>query len=88
MHFPAITASAAELMVKRQIAGVGINVLSLDMPTTEDFPTHKIILGDNKDQLENLKNLEQLPPTGATIFALPLKIQNGCKAPSRVIALY
>lgn len=88
MHFPATTAGAAELMVERQIAGIGVDVLSVDMPTAEGFPAHKILLGNNKYQIESLKNLEQLPPTGATVFALPLKIQNGCEAPSWVIALY
>jgi len=34
-----------------------------------------------------LKDLDKLPPTGAWVMALPMKIANGSGAPARVIAL-
>jgi kynurenine formamidase len=37
--------------------------------------------------LENLTNLDRLPPTGARIVALPMKIGGGSGAPLRAIAL-
>jgi kynurenine formamidase len=37
--------------------------------------------------LENVANLDQLPPTGATIIALPMKIAKGSGAPVRIIGL-
>ena len=37
--------------------------------------------------LENLTNLDRLPATGATIIALPMKIEGGSGGPVRVIAL-
>ena len=37
--------------------------------------------------LQCLKNLDQLPPTGAVVVAAPLKIRNGSGSPLRVLAL-
>ncbi len=37
--------------------------------------------------LENLANLSALPPSGATMIALPMKIENGSGGPVRAIAL-
>jgi kynurenine formamidase len=37
--------------------------------------------------LENLTNLQELPPTGFTLIALPMKITGGSGGPVRVIAL-
>ena len=37
--------------------------------------------------LQCLRNLDQLPPTGAMIVAAPLKIQEGSGSPLRVLAL-
>jgi len=37
--------------------------------------------------IENLTNLNQLPATGAYVFALPMKIEGGSGGPVRVVAL-
>jgi kynurenine formamidase len=37
--------------------------------------------------LENVANLDQLPATGSSVIALPLKLGGGSGAPARVIAL-
>jgi kynurenine formamidase len=37
--------------------------------------------------LENLTNLGELPPAGAIVIALPMKIEGGTGGPVRVIAL-
>jgi kynurenine formamidase len=37
--------------------------------------------------LENLTNLDALPPTGAIVFALPMKIADGTGGPARIIAV-
>ena len=36
--------------------------------------------------MENLANLGQLPPTGAWVVALPMKIKGGSGAPLRIVA--
>lgn len=37
--------------------------------------------------LENLTNLDRLPPRGATVIALPMKVKGGSGGPTRAIAL-
>jgi len=41
----------------------------------------------NASGLENLTNLDQLPPTGSIVVALPIKIAGGSGGPARIIAL-
>jgi kynurenine formamidase len=43
--------------------------------------------GAGRFGLQCLRNLDQLPPTGAMIVAAPLKIQEGSGSPLRVLAL-
>ncbi len=87
MHFPGFGEDAARLLVERNVAGVGIDTLSIDHGPSKDFIAHKILLGANKIALENLANLRALPPRGATIIVGALKIRDGSGAPARVLAL-
>jgi hypothetical protein len=43
--------------------------------------------GSGRFGLQCLTNLDLLPPTGAVIFAAPLKIKEGSGSPLRVLAL-
>lgn len=87
MHFPGFGEDAARLLLERQIAGVGIDTLSIDYGASQDFIAHKILLGANKLAIENLANLKELPPRGATLIVGALKIRDGSGAPARVLAL-
>ncbi len=87
LHFPGFSKHAAEFLVDRHIAGVGLDTLSIDPGVSTDFAAHHVLLGNGKFQIENLVHLDQLPPRGATVFALPLKIAAGPEASARVIAL-
>jgi len=86
MHFPGLSAEAAELLLERNIAGIGIDTLSPDAGNT-DFPVHNLLLPANKFIIENLTNIHELPLVGATLLALPIKIQNATEAPCRVVGL-
>lgn len=66
---------------------VGIDTASIDRGKSADFQTHRILLAANIYGLENLDGLDRLPPTGATLIALPMKITNGTGGPARVVAL-
>ncbi len=46
----------------------------------------QIVLGSNRPGIENLNNVGQLPNRGATILALPLKLDAASGAPARIIA--
>lgn len=87
MHFPGFSKKAAEILIMRNVAGLGIDTISIDAGIANDFIVHKLILGNDKFQIENLVNLEQLPMAGAFIVALPIKIKGGVEAPARVIAI-
>ena len=88
LHFPGISREAAEfLMTQRKINGVAIDTASMDYGPSKDFIAHQIINGANVYGLENVANLEKLPPTGATLIALPMKIKGGTGAPTRIIAI-
>lgn len=87
MHFPGFGEDAARLLLERNINGVGIDTLSIDYGPSQDFIVHKILLGANKLGLENMANLNELPPRGATLIVGALKIRDGSGAPARVLAL-
>ncbi len=86
MHFPAISAKAAELLLVRDIAGLAIDTLSPDC-LDSTYSVHKLILGNGKYIIENIGDCSSLPAKGAYLIALPLKIQNGTESPLRVVAL-
>ena len=65
----------------------GADVASIDYGASSDFIVHRIAAAGGVLGLENLADLSALPPTGATIIALPMKIQNGSGGPLRAIAL-
>lgn len=85
-NFPTVSKEEAELLLARDIAGLGVDTLSPD-GRESDFPVHKILLGAGKILIENVANLDQLPPIGSTLFALPLKIKAGTESPLRLIAI-
>jgi kynurenine formamidase len=85
-HFPTFSLSAVQLLLKRNIAGIAIDTLALE-PLDSSFQTHKILLEAGKYIIENIANASQLPPKGAYILALPLKIEKGFEAPARVVGL-
>jgi kynurenine formamidase len=87
LHFPGIAKSAAELLVKRAVVGLGIDTASMDFGQSKDFATHQVLNGAGIYGLENVANLERVPVTGATLIALPMKIKGGSGGPVRMIAL-
>jgi kynurenine formamidase len=88
LHFPGFSKEAAEFLVnQRDIDAIGVDTPSIDPGPSQDFIVHRIINGANKPGFENLANLDRVPPTGATLIALPMKIAGGSGAPLRAIAV-
>ena len=88
LHFPSFSEGAARLLVEdRKAKALGVDVASIDYGQSKDFIVHRIAAERNVPGLENLTNLDQLPPTGASVIALPIKIEGGSGGPARVIAL-
>lgn len=84
--FPSVSLDAATLLLERNINGLGIDTLSPDLARSQ-YPVHQLILGAGKYIIENIANSSALPPKGAFIMALPIKIFEGTEAPLRLIGL-
>ena len=88
LHFPGIDSAAARwLATERRVKAVGIDTPSIDYGQSKRFDTHRILLGENIPAFENLAALDRLPPTGAFVVALPMKIKGGSGGPLRIVAL-
>jgi kynurenine formamidase len=88
LHFPSYGEEAARLLVEeRQVALLGIDTASIDYGPAADFPVHRLAAAANVPGLENVTGLEALPPRGAILLALPMKIEGGSGGPTRVVAL-
>jgi kynurenine formamidase len=87
LHFPGIAKDAAEFLVKRGVAGVGIDTASMDYGASKDFIVHQVLNKADIYGLENVANLEKVPAKGATVIALPMKIEQGSGGPVRIIAI-
>ncbi len=87
LHFPGVSQAAALFLVKdRAVNGLGIDTASIDPGQSRDFPVHRVLGEANVYALENVAALERLPATGATLWALPIKIRGGTGGPVRLIA--
>jgi kynurenine formamidase len=88
LHFPSFGEDAARLLVEqRKVSVLGVDTASIDYGQSTGFMVHQVAAAHNVPGLENLTRLEQLPPTGATVIALPMKITGGSGGPTRVVAL-
>jgi kynurenine formamidase len=88
LSFPSFGVDAAKLLVgDRRVAALGIDTASIDYGRSTDFMVHRIAAAENVPGFENLTNLDQLPPVGATLIALPMKIEGGSGGPLRAVAL-
>jgi kynurenine formamidase len=91
-HSPGFHKTTSELLAReRDVLGVGVETVGTDAGQAgmfdPPFPNHTIMHGAGKFGLASLRNLDQLPPTGAIIIAAPLKIVNGSGSPLRVLAI-
>lgn len=88
LHFPAYSAAAARFLVeKRKIRGLGIDTLSIDRGISDDFAVHHIVNRAGRYGLENVAELDKLPPRGFQLIVAPMKIENGTGGPTRIFAL-
>lgn len=86
-HFPGFGKAAAEwLLAERDIAGIGVDTLSLDHGASTTFDTHLTVLGADRYGIENLANLAKVPPRGATIVVGLIPWEHGSGGPARVFA--
>jgi kynurenine formamidase len=87
LHFPGFAGDTTQfLLEERGIAGVGIDTHGVDPGQNESFATNKQVLEKSKIVLENLTNLDQLPPLGTTLVMGILRLKGGSGTPVSVLA--
>jgi kynurenine formamidase len=85
--WPGVAVDAAEYLVGKSVAGVGVDSLSPDPPAALDaHPVHPVLLEKEVLIVENLTRLDELPDF-FLFMALPLKIRQGSGSPIRAVAL-
>jgi kynurenine formamidase len=88
LHFPGLHPDAAKWIVaNRAVKAVGIDTASIDYGQSTLYETHRALYASDIPAFENLASLDRLPPTGALLIALPMKIGGGSGAPLRAVAV-
>jgi len=84
--FPGLSEEAALCLAERKVKLVGADTPSIDSYTDPEERAHKVLLPRQILVMENVANLDSVPPRGAFLMALPLKIGEGTGSPVRAVA--
>ena len=89
LHSPGFSAEAAEFLrdERQQVRAIGLDTASLDIGASADFAAHVAWLPSGRYGIENLANLDRVPPTGATVVVGAPTFEGGSGGPARVLAL-
>ena len=88
LHFPGLDPAAAKWLTEnRNINAIGLDTPSIDYGQSQLFESHRTLFSENIPAFENVANLDRLPPKGAFVIALPMKIKGGSGGPLRIVAL-
>jgi kynurenine formamidase len=86
-HFPGFSVDAAMWLAEhRDVTGIGVDTISLDPGNSTSFPVHVNFLATDRYGLENLNNLDGIPPRGALAYVGLIPWEEGSGGPCRVIA--
>ncbi|CAC5414826.1 unnamed protein product [Mytilus coruscus] len=87
-HFPSWHQDTVSWLIRnRRVHVIGVDTPSNDYGPSTDFPAHNLLSKNNIVGVENVANLDALPPTGALIFVNILKILDGSGSPVRILGL-
>ena len=87
MHFPGFAPTLADtLLEQRHVAGIGIDTHGVDGGRDDRFRVNTRVLARSALVLENLANLDCLPPSGATIAIGILRLHDGSGSPAAILA--
>ena len=84
---PFITADAADLLVAKGAALVGIDSYNIDDTATGERPAHSILLAANIPIVEHLCGLGDLPHSDFRFFAVPVKVKDFGTFPVRAFGI-
>lgn len=84
---PHLTEAAAAWLKEAGAALVGIDSYNIDGTMTGDRPAHSILLGADIPIVEHMCGLKDLPDSGFTFNAVPVKVKNFGTFPVRAYAV-
>lgn len=88
-HYPGFSNDAIKFLVnERNIAGIGVDVLSFDPGTDENYTGHKTLFEAGKWGVECVANLNKIPKTGATVIVAAPKVGKVTGGFTRIIAVW
>ncbi len=88
LHFPGFGLDAAQMLLEgRNIAGLGADTAGAEPGTDTGFSVSRYALENRLIVLENLTNLDLLPPTGTLLVVGLLRLDGGSGGPASVTAL-
>ena len=88
-HFPGFGEDAIDVLIeRRRAAAIGVDTLSLDHGPSTTFAVHTKWLAEDNYGIENLANLDRIPPSGATAVVGVVPWEEGSGGPARVLATY
>jgi kynurenine formamidase len=88
VHFPGFGSDATQFLLEnRKIAGIGIDTHGVDGGIDTTFAVNRLVLEKPRIVLENLTNLDKLPPRGFKIAIAPLLLRGGSGSPVGVLAI-
>jgi len=88
LHFPGFGGEATKFILQqRRIGGVGIDTHGVDSGQDGTFAINRLVLEQPRIVLENLTNLDQLPPLGTTLVIGIMRLLGGSGSPAAVMAL-
>jgi kynurenine formamidase len=88
-NFPGWGEEAAMWLAEhRDVTGIGIDTMSLDPGNSTTFPVHVGFLGTDRYGIENLTNLDKIPPRGARAYVGLIPWEEGSGGPCRIVAAW
>jgi len=87
-HFPGVHPNLSQWLVEnRNIVGLGVDGPSVDNGQSKSKKTHRIMGARNIYNIENMASrVFDLPPIGAKMIALPLKLDGASGTPVTIVA--
>jgi kynurenine formamidase len=89
LHSPGFSAELCTFLVAERpgVRALGLDTASLDPGASSDFAAHVAWLPTGRYGIENLANLELVPPRGASVVVGVTRLEGGSGGPARVLAL-
>ncbi len=85
--FPALSPDAARWLLDRDIKGVGVDAISIDLMESTTYPVHHTLMAEDVLILENLTNLDRIEAPRFHLACFPPAIREADGSPVRAVAI-